>query len=186
MDIVRKCGAKISPRIFINSIYLLFKIIRIFGYIILSNKEFPLNYNTMKILLPLCSRAIRLAMISATVLLLTACSGKEDDIPLPDPKIYTGGYYYNRGLDVACYWDEGVCIPLNLPEEIGDSYCTSIVVSGGIIYAGGYYRNISNDVACVWVNNSRTDLTVPDGAVHAYCTSIAVYNGTVYAGGVLP
>ncbi len=135
----------------------------------------------MRIILPLCSAAMRFIIISATVLLLTACSGK-DDIPLPDPKIYAGGYYHNGGPDVACYWDEGTCVPLSLPDDIRDSYCTSIVVSGGVIYAGGYYHNGTKNVACVWVNNSRTDLTAP-GTSHAYCTSIAVYNGMVYAGG---
>ena len=86
---------------------------------------------------------------------MAACSnGTSGD---PPKTVYVAGFYDNGGVDIACYWKNG--IKTDLATINSEVY--AIAVTGSDVYTAGWYVN-GPDVACYWKGTTKTDLSTVD------------------------
>ena len=84
-------------------------------------------------------------------------------------KVYVSGYSIpeNRNYRKGCYWIDGVCTDLSVPDGAW-SEAASIGVIGGKVYVGGeHYTDVREKHPCYWVDGVRTDLDIPTGGTSA-------------------
>lgn len=100
--------------------------------------------------------------------------------------VYVGGRYRDATDYVrACYWKDGVCMPLPLgPGKILSSV-SSLFVADGKVYAAGFDEGVSNSSsACSWVDGKYMPLELPDPDEVYLSYGIAAAGGSVYVAGI--
>ena len=84
-------------------------------------------------------------------------------------KVYVSGYSIpeNRNYRKGCYWVDGVCTDLSVPDGTW-SEAASIGVIDGKVYVGGeHYTDVREKHPCYWLDGVRTDLDIPTGGTSA-------------------
>ena len=146
-----------------------------------SRKKFNIKEKTMQNIKRrfsenLCKKYIALPLIALLSLPLVA----QHSIPgegssNSGPTVYIAGIYWEANTYVykACYWKNGVHIPLSSER----STASSIVVENGSVYVAG--SNAAK--ACYWKDGVQTTLFSGQSVTSA----ITVTNGTVYVAGAI-
>lgn len=96
---------------------------------------------------------------------------------------YAGGYYTSGSVQYPCYWKDGECVTLAVPQGMTENTVGGICVVGGNVYVAGTCGNGETTLACYWENNSLTELELPDGAYNATVSGITVAGGKVCVSG---
>lgn len=88
-------------------------------------------------------------------------------------KVYVSGYSIPSNNNFkGCYWIDGICTDLNVPDDSW-SQGTSIGVINGKVYVGGaHYTGFDNYKPCYWFDGARTDLDIPTGGTSAMIEAI--------------
>lgn len=96
---------------------------------------------------------------------------------------YAGGVYISGENYLPCYWKDGSCITLEIPQGMTLSNLGGIYVAGSTVYVAGTYVNGSKTVACYWENNTRKELELPANVYNVEVTGITVASGKVCIAG---
>jgi hypothetical protein len=108
--------------------------------------------------------------------------------------LFIAGYVYDAdGVNIPCYWKNGVREDLSRISNINHGVATSIEFTGinnqlGIdTYVAGYTHNDEDEpVPCFWKNGVRTDLKGPnDIPIVGHATAIDFFDGDVYVSGTV-
>lgn len=93
---------------------------------------------------------------------------------------YAGGYYNTDGTDFPCYWKDGTCTTLDIPQGMTENTVGGICVVGNNVYVAGTCANENgNYIACYWDNGTRKELALPSGAYNVEVTGITVAGGRI-------
>lgn len=96
---------------------------------------------------------------------------------------YAGGHYVSGSVQYPCYWKDGECVTLAVPQGMTENTVGGICVAGGIVYVAGTCGDGETIRACYWENDSRTELELPDGAYNTAVSGITVAGGKVCVAG---
>lgn len=110
--------------------------------------------------------------------LMLACGGGHTQPPTITD-VYVAGYEFNRNVNVAKYWKNGV--PVSLTDGTHNAIAFAIQVVGNDVYVAGAESNETADVAKYWKNSVAVNLS--DGTRQAVAEAIVISAGDVYAAG---
>lgn len=97
---------------------------------------------------------------------------------------YAGGYYNTDGTDFPCYWKDGTCTTLDIPQGMTENTVGGICVVGSNVYVAGSCANENgNYIACYWDNGTRKELALPSGAYNLEVTGITAAGGRICVSG---
>lgn len=84
-------------------------------------------------------------------------------------KVYVSGYSIpeNRNYRKGCYWVDGVCTDLSVPDDTWSEAASIGVISGKVYVGGEHYTDVREKHPCYWVDGVRTGLDIPTGGTSA-------------------
>lgn len=96
-----------------------------------------------------------------------------------DGSLYIAGYYITTANEfIACYWKDGVCHPLDIPDHSDNAAGASLAVSGGSVYIAGQANY--GELVGYWIDEIWNPLSLPEGSSSVYIADIACSEGSVY------
>lgn len=93
--------------------------------------------------------------------------------------VYAAGQFRVEGKLNACYWRNGVKVPLAKADGIETSWSRAIAISGGHVYNAGVEIS-TNRKACLWIDD-KPEITLEEGK--SFASSIIARGDYLYIGG---